>query len=124
MEAIRAEIMKKIVPILLILAIQGCASNKPTMYEWGHYEKLIYKGYSDPGKLFPEEHIEKLMADYEIARSENKAVPPGWHAQLGMLYYQAGKLSLAEQSFVTEMTLFPESAQFMKRLIEKIKRGS
>jgi hypothetical protein len=114
--------MKKIFAVLLILIIQGCATNKPTLYEWGNYENLIYQGYSHADKLSPEEHITKLEADYQIARSKNKAVPPGYYAQLGVLYYQIGKQEKAEKSFATEAELFPESKQFMNRLIDKTKR--
>jgi len=106
---------------MLVLVVQGCAA-KPALYEWGSYEDLIYKGYANPDKASPEEHIRKLEADYQVARSKNKAVPPGYHAQLGVLYFQTGNLEQAEKSFVTEKELFPESRQFMDRLIDKIKK--
>lgn len=113
--------MKKILLILLVSVVQGCAA-KPAMYEWGRYEELIYKGYAAPDKASPEEHIRILEADYQVARSKNRALPPGYHAQLGVLYFQVGNLEQAEKSFATEKELFPESRQFMERLIDKIKK--
>ena len=107
----------------MILFIQGCATNKPTLYEWGSYEELIYKRYANPEKFSPEEQVIKLESEYQIAIAKNKAVPPGFHAQLGILYFQIGKLEQAKQSFVTEEKLFPESKQFMDRLIAKISKG-
>lgn len=114
--------MKKTLLLVLILIIQGCSSNKETMYEWGSYEDLIYKNYSHPEKFSPNECITKLTADYEIAKSKNKAIPPGYYAQLGIFYYQDGKPDLAEKSLSTEMEIFPESKQFMIRLIDQIKK--
>ncbi|AOS84897.1 hypothetical protein BIU88_12615 [Chlorobaculum limnaeum] len=113
--------MKKIVPFFLILAIQGCASSNPPMYEWGRYEDLLYQGYAHPDKLSPEEHIAKLQADYEVAKSKNRPLPPGYHAQLGVLYYKVGKPEEAKKSFISEEELFPESKQYMTRIIDKIK---
>jgi hypothetical protein len=116
--------MKKIFPVLLvILLIQGCATNKPSLYSWGNYEQLIYQNYANPGKISPEEQVLKLEADSQIAKSKNKALPPGFYAQLGGLYFQTGKLDQARQAFITEEELFPESKQFMDRLIAKTKNG-
>ena len=107
--------------LLLLLAIlsAGCAH---TIYYWGHYEDLIYVSYSKPGKLPPEAQIEKLEADYQKARSANKPVPPGFHAHLGNLYYQVGKVDQARQEFETEKAQFPESAVFMDRLIASLNK--
>ncbi len=116
--------MTKILPVLLIiLLMQGCATNKPTLYSWGNYEQLIYQSYANPGKSSPEEQVLKLEADAQIAKSNNKALPPGFHAQVGLLYFQTGKLDQARQAFITEEELFPESKQFMDRLIAKTKNG-
>jgi len=112
--------MKKLFPVLLmILIIQGCTTNKQALYEWGSYENLIYQSYATPGKQSLEEQAIKLEAEYQIALSKNKALPPGFHAHLGLLYFQSGKIDLAQQSFITEEKLFPESKQFMDRLIAK-----
>jgi hypothetical protein len=113
--------MKKIIPLFLILAIQGCATSNPPMYEWGHYEDLIYQSYAHPDKMPPEEHIAKLQADYEVAKSKNRPVPPGYYAQLGVLYFKMGKLAEAKASFASEQALYPESKQYMTRIIDKIK---
>ena len=100
--------------LLLAFVAAGCA---PTIYSWGHYEDLIYVSYEKPGKLPPEAQIEKLEADYQKARSENKPVPPGFHAHLGYLYYQVGKMDQSRQEFETEKAQFPESTVFMDHLI-------
>jgi hypothetical protein len=112
--------MNRVISLLLLAFLAtGCAH---TIYSWGHYEDLIYVSYAEPGKLPPETQIEKLEADYQKARSENKPVPPGFHAHLGNLYYQIGKADQAKQEFETEKTLFPESKVFMDRLIASLEK--
>lgn len=106
--------------LLLGLIAAGCA--QPTIYSWGHYEDLIYVSYAQPGKLPPEAQIEKLEADYQKARSENKPVPPGFHAHLGNLYYQIGNMDQARQEFETEKAQYPESTVFMDRLIASLNK--
>lgn len=108
--------------ILLLLAVAivaGCA-RKPLLYEWGSYEDQIYAMYSDTGKVPVEQQIEELERDYQLARSKNRPVPPGYHAYLGYLYYQTGKVDQSLQSFETEKQLFPESKKYMDFLISRI----
>ena len=103
----------------MIGLLAGCAA--PTLYTWGHYEDLIYASYSAPGKVSPEMQLEKLEQDYQKARAANKRMPPGWHAHLGYLYFQLGKLDQARQEFQTEKAEFPESTVLMDRLLTKFK---
>jgi len=82
---------------------------------------LVYTTYAKPGSLAPEDQILKLEEDYQHVRSTNGRVPPGWHAHLGYLYYQAGKLDQAKQELETEKAEFPESKVFVDRLLANIK---
>jgi hypothetical protein len=114
--------MTRLILFLLALSLVAGCVRKPLMYEWGSYEDQVYAMYSDTGKSPVEEQVGNLERDYQVARSENKPVPPGYHAHLGYLYYQLGKIDQALQSFETEKQLFPESAQYMDFLIARIKR--
>jgi hypothetical protein len=114
--------IQKSLCVLLLLTLVGCAAPKQSLYQWGNYENQVYSLYNDPSKSPVEEQIEKLEADYQKARSTNKAVPPGFHAHLGYLYFQAGKGDQAAQSFQTEKALFPESAIYMDRILAKVKK--
>jgi hypothetical protein len=109
--------------ILVIFSawLPGCAS--PPLYSWGSYEELIYASYAAPGKVSPEMQVEKLEKDYQKARAANKRVPPGFHAHLGCLYFQLGKLDQAKQEFETEKANFPESAVFMDRMLANLKKS-
>lgn len=98
--------------------LAGCAS--PTLYSWGQYEDLIYTSYAKPGKVSPEMQVEKLEADYQKARANNKRMHPGFHAHLGYMYFQLGKLDQARQEFQTEKAEFPESAVLMDRMMANL----
>ncbi len=112
---------KKILVLLLpaLLLAAGC-TGKPELYAWGSYEDQIYAMYSDTGKVPVETQIADLERDYQIARSKNQPVPPGFHAHLGYLYFQIGRLDQSLQSFQTEKELYPESKQYMDFLISRI----
>ena len=101
-----------------VALLAGCAS--PDLYTWGHYEGLVYATYAAPGQFPVERQIELLEQDYQQARSQNRPVPPGFHAHLGYLYYQLGRADQARQQFETEKATFPESAAFMDRLLTNL----
>lgn len=103
-----------------LLVLVGCANAPPTLYQWGDYQGQLYAMYNDPGKSPPRAQIEKLEADYQKARSNNKQVPPGFHAHLGYLYFQDGNQAQALTQFQTEKALYPESAKYMDRLVETL----
>jgi hypothetical protein len=104
--------------LVALVMLTGCAA--PTLYSWGHYDAVVYATYAKPGAVPPERQIELLEQDYQKARSENKPVPPGFHAHLGYLYYQIGRLDQARQEFETEKANFPESAVFIDRLLARL----
>src|ERR1041385_1915942 len=106
--------------LALFLLLNGCAVE--THYAWGNYEQLVYDMYQSPGKSPPEREIEQMESDLQIARSQNKPLPPGFHAHLGDLYYQIGTAYAARQEFETEKAQFPESAVFMNRLLASMQR--
>ena len=113
--------MSRLVWLLALFGlVSGCAT--PTLYSWGHYEELVYVSYAQPGKVSPEMQVEKLEEDYQKARANNKRMHPGFHAHLGYLYFQLGKVDQALQEFATEKAEFPESAVLMDRLISNLKR--
>ncbi|HWC04366.1 MAG TPA: DUF4810 domain-containing protein [Methylomirabilota bacterium] len=112
--------MRRAVALVLLAFLTGCAA--PTIYSWGHYEAVVYATYAKPGAVPPERQIELLEEDYQKARSENKPVPPGFHAHLGYLYYQIGRLDEARRELETEKARFPESAVFVDRLLARLAR--
>lgn len=113
------------VPLLLILAaclLTSCATAPASIYSWGTYEDLIYASYVSPSDVPAEKQVEQLEKDYQVARTGNHRMPPGWHAHLGALYYQLGKPDQARQELMTEKAEFPESSVFVDRLIANLKK--
>jgi hypothetical protein len=99
-------------------ALSACAQK--SIYSWGRYEQLVYEMYLKPGQADPVTQTAKLTEDIDKAKAEGKPVPPGVHAQLAYMYYQQGNLGGAQQEFLTEKTLFPESAPFIDGVLQRM----
>jgi hypothetical protein len=112
---------RAILAAAVALAMTACASAPPTTYKWGSYEEVIYESYVSHDDVPAEKQIELLEKDYQAARATNQRLPPGWHAHLGYLYYQIGRVGQARQEFSTEKAQFPESAVFVNRLLANVK---
>ncbi|WP_455817120.1 DUF4810 domain-containing protein [Pseudomonas cerasi] len=97
------------------LLVTACATKKETVYYWGDYQSSLYSYYKHDKS--PEQQIESLNAVVEQAKAKNKPVPPGLHAQIGLLYVETSRPDLAFQQFNTEKTQFPESAAYMDFLM-------
>lgn len=100
--------------------LAGCSSPK-TLYQWEGYEPQVYEYFK--GEEPKEAQIEALERDLQKIRSTGKAVPPGYHAHLGLLYLSMGKDDQMVQQFNTEKTLFPESGTYMDFLLKNAKAG-
>jgi len=105
---------------LLIATVCLAACQTGDHYYWGHYEDVVYVDYAQPGKLSPESQISTLEEDIRDAAAANKPIPPGVHAHLGNLYFQVGKLDLAQKEFETEKAMYPESSTLMNRMIQHL----
>jgi len=106
---------------ILILAscFSACVSSPGSLYSWGSYEFQVYaylNGESRGGQLAAlERDLQKIEAD-------GKAVPPGFYAQMGLLYNEMGNANDAVACFTMEKTLFPEASVFMDFLLTRYGR--
>lgn len=98
-----------------VLLMTACAEKKETVYYWGDYQSSLYSYYQHDKS--PEQQIESLNAIVEQAKAKNKPVPPGLHAQIGLLYVETSRPDLAFQQFNIEKAQFPESAAYMDFLM-------
>lgn len=98
----------------------GCNAQKP-LYQWESYQPQVYSYLKGDSK---EEQAIALERDLEKIKAKNGAVPPGYHAQLGLLYSSLGKDDQMIQQFRTEKALFPESAQYMDFLMSNASKGA
>ena len=101
--------------------LAGCAAPK-TLYQWEGYEPQVFEYFK--GEEPKEAQAEALERDLQKIRSTGKAVPPGYHAHLGLLYLSMGKDDQMVQQFNTEKTLFPESGTYMDFLLKNAKAGA
>lgn len=106
--------------LLGCLALTGCAGQK-TMYQWEGYQQQVHQYFTGESK---EAQLESLEADLQKIKAKNGAVPPGYHAQLGLLYSSLGKQDQTVREFETEKALFPESATYMDFLLKSAQGGA
>lgn len=100
------------------LLLAGCApTHSPPLYQWDAYQPQVYEYFK--GEKGPDAQIEALEAALERIRAKGSMPPPGFHAQLGMLYSSVGKTGQATQEFEAEKALFPESSAYMDFLMKK-----
>lgn len=103
------------------MLLSGCAANNPPpLYQWTGYQPAVYD-YLKGGKA-PQEQIDALEKSLQEIRSKAHTPPPGFHAQLGMLYANVGNDTQAMQEFEAEKELFPESSTYMDFLMKKPKQ--
>lgn len=98
----------------------GCSSPK-TLYQWESYQPQVYEYFK--GEEPKEAQAEALERDLQKIKSTGSTPPPGYHAQLGLLYSSLGKDDQMVQEFRTEKALFPESGPFMDFLLKNAKTG-
>lgn len=112
--------VKQLVVILAFAAsAMGCASKPPTMYYWGSYEGQVYEHLKGDSAG---QDASVLEADIEKARAEGKPLPPGYHAHLGLLYGNAGRVEDMKQQLELERASFPESATFMDFILNNFNK--
>ncbi|PHM39038.1 hypothetical protein Xmau_03207 [Xenorhabdus mauleonii] len=101
-------------------ALTGCVKAPKNLYVWGDYQPALYQYYQQD-KTGPQEQLQSLQKVIEQAKSKDKPVPPGLHAQMGLLYSKTGNTGEAFRQFEIEKELFPESAPYMDFLLSKNK---
>lgn len=101
--------------------LAGCAGPQKPLYQWEDYQPQVYQYFNGESK---EAQAAELERGLEKIKSANGAVPPGYHAQLGLLYSSLGKDDQMVQEFLTEKALFPESGTYIDFLMKNVKRGA
>lgn len=110
------------VALCAAVLLAGCASGPQTLYQWEGYQPQVYQYFN--GEEAREAQVEAMERDLEKIKATNRAVPPGYHAHLGMLYGSLGKDDQMVQQLRTEKALFPESATYMDFLLSNAAKGA
>jgi hypothetical protein len=111
------------VALLCLTVMSGCANQPKTLYYWGDYQNQVhaYLQSTDGGDI--QKQVAALEAGIENAKAGGHMLPPGYHAQLGMLYYAEGKPDLAVEQLLLEKAIYPESTSYIDRLLSKFKKS-
>ncbi|WP_426141048.1 DUF4810 domain-containing protein [Pseudomonas sp. DWP3-1-2] len=114
-----SSVSSRVCAVILVAGacLTGCVQQPKTLYQWGSYQPEVYEYFKGESK---EAQIAKLEEDLQKMRSTNASAPPGYHAQLGMLYGSLGKDDQMVQQLRTEKALFPESATYMDFLLKNV----
>jgi len=99
--------------------LTGCANTTKSvvLYQWDGYQPQVYEYFK--GKNSPQQQIDALEKAGQQIASKGAAVPPGFHAHLGMLYASIGNDQRAKQELLAEKQSFPESTVYMDFLLSK-----
>lgn len=114
--------MKKTVLALigLSLILVGCGGGTTSLYRWGEFPQQTYNYMSEKSKTSPLEQIADLEKDLEKSKAENRAVPPGLYAHLGLLNLDIQNAQQAAMYFQLEKQVYPESTVLMNRLLQRM----
>jgi len=99
--------------------LAGCNTPPKPLYQWESYQPQVYEYFKGQASV---EQVTVLERDLQKIRATGSKPPPGYHAQLGMLYASLGKEEQVVQEFQTEKELFPESSTYMDFLMRKFKK--
>ncbi|MBP7517154.1 MAG: DUF4810 domain-containing protein [Desulfobulbus sp.] len=107
---------RRFVVVLAAVLLVGCGPEPRPLYTWGDYQPTVYQYYqNEQGGL--EEQIAALEKILEQARADNRPVPPGLHAHLGLLFARGGDGVAARGHFLEEKALYPEAGPYMDFLL-------
>ena len=112
--------MKRILALVSIsFLIVSCTTTKP-LYNWKGYDDAVY-AYT---KGSDEKSVENLIKIYEklIKKSggSREVPPPGVCADYGYIMIKKGQTSKGKELLIKETVLYPESKQFVDRIIKRL----
>ena len=107
--------------LALVSTLGACATKAPPLYSWQGYQANL-DAYFRGSSLSPDAQAQLMEKDLQKIQTSGFAVPPGYHAHLGLLYAEQGDLDRFAQQVQIEKTLYPESQTFMDFLLRNFKK--
>jgi len=98
--------------LIIVLLLAACASGPRGLYYWGDFPQANYAWLQDDLQDDPK-ILEKLEKNAQRALADNRDLPPGFHAHLGLIYLKLGEIDKAVEHLQAEKAAFPEAAAFM-----------
>jgi len=101
-------------PLPLVLLLTACANNNAHhLYHWGQFSNVSYVWLKEDGSQSAQDMRDILEKEVQTAATDNRQLPPGFHAHLGLLYLKLGESDKALTQWQAEKEAFPESTPFM-----------
>jgi hypothetical protein len=114
----KARALKALAVALFATAVlSGCKTTEP-LYYYGDYQQTVYS-YFKGNETTASEQIGILEEAIQTAAINGKAIAPGVHAHVGMLYFETGNPGQGASHFEQEKALFPESNVYLHFLIKR-----
>ncbi|MDT0583712.1 DUF4810 domain-containing protein [Brumicola blandensis] len=115
--------MKQIQRLLLLLTtaatLSACVTAPKPLYYHGEQAEAVYS-YLKADDLSISEQILLMEQTMQNASSTGLPLAPGFHAHLGMLYFESGNTSGGIEQFEVEKSLFPESSKYLDYLLAQL----
>lgn len=115
--------IQKALILVCAIGMTACASTNKSIYHWGDYSETAYNHKHEPSDETREKHKQALLAIIENAAKENKKIPPGIYAELATLELQVNNVVEAQAYLQQEKALFPESAQLIDAMLNKMNKA-
>lgn len=114
--------IKLAITSFLMFIFIGCQQPvEPPLYIWGDYVKTSTEyGMNGQKKEVLEKHVQELAKIIEESGEKNQRVAPGIYAEYGQILFETAKKEEAKKYFLLEKSIYPESAQFIDRIIIKL----
>jgi hypothetical protein len=108
--------------LILILSFTGCVQEtKPPIYYWGNYvESSSEYGMNGHNKEIFKKHLLELKNIINESESKQKRVAPGIYAEYAQMLFESNNQEKAKKYFILEKTTYPESTQFIDKVIRKL----
>ncbi|AYQ55998.1 DUF4810 domain-containing protein [Bathymodiolus thermophilus thioautotrophic gill symbiont] len=103
------------------LLLSSCGDKR--LYYWGKYESIVRQSYTEPDEMDVSTQISELEIDLIDAKDSGKKIAPGFYAHLGMMYAKQGDIVSAEEMFLQEKALFPESSVLIDGMLNRVKKN-
>ncbi|KPC49387.1 DUF4810 domain-containing protein [Amantichitinum ursilacus] len=121
MSIVKASKAAALCAVAAVSLLSGCAAQQKPLYGWGHYQQNVYSYFkSTDGDTTAQ--VTELEADLQKMLATGEAVPPGYHAHMGLLYAKSGRMELTQREFETEKKLYPESTAYMDFLLRNFSK--
>jgi hypothetical protein len=107
---------------IVILLFTGCGQTvKPPLYNWGNYVKSSsdYGMYGEKKEIL-EKHILELEKIINESEAKDQRVAPGIYAEYAQILFETKKQEKAKKYFALEKNTYPESVQFIDRIMAKL----